>query len=94
MRSFAQGTEPGRAGPIGAQPRNASVIREEHSDLRSGWPVECRGNMDVLIDALRASSVRAYAISSSYGLWGWVLAGACDRVTREKPATIGDQTTP
>jgi len=57
---------------------------------RYGWPpFEYRGNLDLLIEALKASAVRAYAIGSSYGLSGWVLAGSCERVARGEPARVG-----
>lgn len=56
---------------------------------RHGWPpLEYNGSLTALVAALRAASVRAYTISSSYGLSGWVLATACDRVPRDAPARV------
>jgi hypothetical protein len=56
---------------------------------RYGWPpVEYRGDLDELIKALTAASVRAYEINSSYGMSGWVLAAGYDLVPRSEAATI------
>lgn len=53
---------------------------------RYGWPpVEYRGDLTLRVQMLRAGSVRAYSISSSYGLSGWVLAGAAERLPRPVP---------
>jgi hypothetical protein len=41
------------------------------------------------VEALRAASVRAYSIGASYDLSGWVLAGACERVSRGQPVNVG-----
>jgi hypothetical protein len=55
---------------------------------RYAWPpIEYGGNLDTLAAGLAARSTRAYSISSSYGLSGWVLAGSCERRPRQKPAT-------
>jgi hypothetical protein len=71
----------------------AAVVRENERLLADSWrygwpPVEYRGNLDALIEALKVSAVRAYAIGSSYGLSGWVLAGSCERVARGEAATL------
>ena len=71
----------------------AALVRENQplfaDSWRHGWPpVEYRGDVDALVVALKAASVRGYSISSSYGLSGWVLAGACERVVRGEAATI------
>jgi hypothetical protein len=71
----------------------ATVVREnEHllaDSWRYGWPpVEYRGDLEALVNALKASAVRAYTISSSHGLSGWVLAGSCERVSRSEAARV------
>ena len=71
----------------------AAVVRDNEHMLAESWrygwpPVEYRGDPGELVKALKASSVRAYTVSSSYGLSGWVLAGACERVTRGQRAKI------
>lgn len=71
----------------------AEIVRENKSLLADSWrygwpPVEYRGDLAVLVDALKAASIRAYSIASSYGLSGWVLASACARVSRSEPATV------
>jgi hypothetical protein len=56
---------------------------------RHGWPaVNYRGDLRALTAALRAASIKAYAIRSSYGLGGWVLAVSCQRIARIDPATL------
>jgi hypothetical protein len=70
-----------------------SVVRDNAALLADSWrygwpPVEYDGKLDALIEALKAASVRAYVIGSSYGLSGWVLAGKCERVPRGQPATV------
>ena len=56
---------------------------------RFGWPpVEYDGALEALIQGLQASSTRAFAIASSYGLSGWVLAADCEEVPRAEPATV------
>jgi hypothetical protein len=56
---------------------------------RYGWPpVDYNGDMNKLVDALNAASARAYVIQSSYGLSGWVVAGGCDRVSRNGAAKV------
>jgi len=71
----------------------AGVVRENAGLLADSWrygwpPVEYRGNLDVLVESLKASSVRAYAIGSSYGLSGWVFAGSCERVSRGEATRV------
>jgi hypothetical protein len=56
---------------------------------RYGWPpVDYNGDLNVLLEALRAAAVRAYSIGSSFGLSGWVLAGSCERKSRRERATV------
>ena len=56
---------------------------------RYSWPpVDYGGDLGALADALTARAVRAYSISSSFGLSDWVLAGRCERVSRSEPATV------
>jgi hypothetical protein len=71
----------------------AALVRENQSLLAHSWrydwpPVKYDGDLGALVAALRASSIRAYSIGSSYGLSGWVLAGACERVTRRELARV------
>ncbi len=71
----------------------AAVVRENQRLLADSWrygwpPVEYHGDLDALIEALKASGVRAYAIGSSYGLSGWVLAHSCERVSRGEAARV------
>lgn len=57
---------------------------------RWGWPpVEYRGDLEALVAALKAASVRAYEIQGSYGMSGWVLAGSCERVPRGEAGKVG-----
>jgi hypothetical protein len=50
---------------------------------RYGWPyVKYNGDLSVLQDWLRANSIRAFEVQSSYGLSGWVLAESCEFVSR------------
>jgi hypothetical protein len=70
-----------------------TVVHENERLFADSWrycwpPVEYQGDVDALIRALVAASVRAYSIASSYGLCGWVLAGACERVPRSEPARV------
>jgi hypothetical protein len=72
----------------------AAVVHENErlfaDSWRYGWPpVEYRGDLGALVDALCASEVHAYAICSSYGLSGWVLARSCERVSRAEAARVG-----
>ncbi len=73
---------------------NIAVVVQENKRLltdswRYGWPpVEYNGDLAVLVKALQAASVRAYSISSSYGLSGWILAGACERISRSERARV------
>jgi hypothetical protein len=54
---------------------NAAVFK---NSCRYGWPpVKYDGNLDALVLALTAAKVKAFAINSSYGLTGWVLAANC-----------------
>ena len=56
---------------------------------RWGWPpVEYRGDLEALVAALKAKSVRAYEVQGSYGMSGWVLAGRCERVSRPEAARV------
>jgi hypothetical protein len=79
---------------FGIEERDVESLVQDEADLfaeswRWGWPpVEYDGNLETLVAALRQRLVRAYLISSSYGLSGWVLAGSCNRVAREAPATL------
>ena len=71
----------------------ASVVSRDRRLLSDSWrygwpPVPYDGDLEILTETLKASAVRAYEISSSYGLSGWVLAGACDRVPRVEPAKV------
>jgi hypothetical protein len=63
---------------------NSALLGES---WRYGWPpIEYGGDLRTLAAELSARSVRAYSISSSYGLSGWVLAGSCERRARQAPA--------
>jgi hypothetical protein len=70
------------------------VLISENAELlleswRYGWPpVEYDGNLDLLEAALQAASIRAFAIRSSHGLSGWVLAASCVRTPRAKKAQL------
>ena len=71
----------------------AALVRDNARLLADSWrygwpPVDYRGDLDVLVAALKAAPVRAYEIGSSYGLSGWVLAGSCERVSRPEPARV------
>jgi hypothetical protein len=71
----------------------AGVVRDNDRVLAESWrygwpPLDYRGDLELLIKQLRASSVRAYIVGSSFGLSGWVLAGSCDRVVRGEPARV------
>jgi hypothetical protein len=71
----------------------ATVVRENEALLADSWrygwpPLEYRGNLEALVDALKSSAVRAYTIGSSYGLSGWVFAGSCERVSRGEAARV------
>lgn len=66
---------------------NAELFAES---WRWGWPpIEYRGDLDALIAAPRAASMRAYDVGASFGLSGWVIALGCDHVPRDEPATVG-----
>ena len=53
---------------------------------RYAWPsFVYGGNLDLLVIALHAASARAYRISSSYAMSGWVLARNSERVVRGSP---------
>lgn len=67
------------------------LLRENTALLEASWrygwpPIEYRGDLRALAAELSARSVRAYSISSSYGLSGWVLAGSCERRKGQGPA--------
>lgn len=71
------------------------VVRSDVALLAGSWrwgwpPVEYQGDLTVLTAKLRDRGVRGYEISGSYGLSGWVLAGRCERVSRTRPAHVGD----
>jgi hypothetical protein len=56
---------------------------------RYGWPpFDYDGDLAKLVSAMQAASARAFAISSSYGLSGWVVARSSERVGRGSPARI------
>ena|SRR5690349_80139 len=64
---------------------NASVFADS---WRYAWPaVEYRGDLDALVERLKAASLQAYSINSSYGMSGWVLAGKCEYRSRDTAAT-------
>ena len=59
---------------------HAAVIEKSR---QHGWPpVECNGDLDVLIATMKERRVLGYSIDSSFGLSGWVLAGSCERAER------------
>lgn len=65
---------------------NAGIFGES---WRYGWPpFEYGGDLNLLVAALKAASVRAYSIDSSYGMSGWVLAGNCERLSRDVAAKV------
>ncbi len=39
-----------------------------------GWPGPCNTSEDALLDYLNQREIKAFALSSSYGMSGWVLA--------------------
>ena len=50
---------------------------------RYGWPpFGYDGNLSQLVRSMQAASARAFAVSSSYGLSGWVVARSSERVAR------------
>jgi len=62
-----------------------SVVRENaelfQTSWRYGWPpIEYRADLRRLEEDLRVDGVRAFWISSPYGLTGWVLARECQFV--------------
>ncbi len=68
-----------------------SFVRENEQLLAESWrygwpPLAYNGDLNALVEALKAAAVRAYSISSSYGLSGWVLAASCERITRAEQA--------
>lgn len=69
------------------------VVRDSADLLSDSWrfgwpPVEYNGNLDILVSTLKAASVGAYLIRSSYGLSGWVFAVECERLSRSERAGI------
>jgi hypothetical protein len=63
------------------------LVRENASLFEASWryawpPIEYRGDLATLTAALRGASIRAYSVSSSLGLSGWVLARTCERYSR------------
>jgi hypothetical protein len=70
-----------------------AIVRDDATlfadSWRYGWPpVEYGGDLTALETALKAASVRAFWIQSAYGLGGWVLAGSCERVSRNEAAKV------
>ncbi len=70
------------------------LVRENAALFGQSWryawpPFEYDGDLELLIRLMQAASVRAYAIGSSYGLSGWVLAGSSERVARSAPIVVG-----
>jgi hypothetical protein len=68
------------------------LVSENAALLAASWryawpPIEYRGDLDVLSAALKNTSLRAYSMSSSYGLSGWVLAMECERRPRDSAAS-------
>jgi hypothetical protein len=56
---------------------------------RWGWPpIEYNGNLAILTATLQDLQTHAFAISSSYGLSGWILAGSFEQVSRGEQAHI------
>ena len=73
----------------------AALVRDNTNvfadSWRYGWPaIEYRGDLDTLVRALQGAGIHAYAISSSYGLSGWVLARNCQRLLRHVAARLTD----
>jgi hypothetical protein len=60
----------------------AEIFRES---WRYGWPpVDYRGNLSLLKNELERRSMRAYRVSSSYGLSGWILAEQCELIAASR----------
>lgn len=56
---------------------------------RYGWPsFEYDGDLPQLVRSMRAASARVFAVSSSYGLSGWVVARSVERIARASPVKI------
>jgi hypothetical protein len=71
----------------------AALVKDNEALLSNSWrwgwpPLDYKGDLDVLARELNSAAVLAFEISASYGLSGWVLAGACDRVTRSEAARV------
>jgi hypothetical protein len=70
---------------------NPNEVVDEEAQLfreswRHGWPsIDYRGDLTALKNELEARSIRAYRISSSYGMFGWVLAKRCERMLADGP---------
>lgn len=72
----------------------ASVVQANANVFTDSWhwgwpPVEYKGDLAMLTVTLKAQHVRAYAINSSCGLSGWVLAGSCECLSRSELARLG-----
>ncbi|HMN40440.1 MAG TPA: hypothetical protein PKE29_06305 [Phycisphaerales bacterium] len=70
-----------------------SLVRENRALFESSWrwawpPLDYKGDLQLLVAGLKARSVRAFLISSSFGLSGWVLCADCHRAQRDGPAPI------
>ena len=56
---------------------------------RYGWPpFEYNGDLEQLVRSMQAASARAFEISASYGLSGWVIARSSERVARGSPERV------
>jgi hypothetical protein len=71
----------------------ASVVHAQAAIFKESWrwgwpPIEYNGDLAVLTATLQAQQVRAYSISSSYGLSGWILAGSYDQLSRSERARV------
>ncbi|HXC53397.1 MAG TPA: hypothetical protein VN634_21100 [Candidatus Limnocylindrales bacterium] len=64
------------------------LLRENAVLFEDSWhfawpPIEYAGNLVTLVAKLTSGGTKAFSITSSYGLSGWVLAAGCERVVRE-----------
>jgi hypothetical protein len=65
---------------------NAELLAES---WRYGWPpFDYGGDLAKLVSSMRAASARAFAVNSSYGLSGWVVARSSERAARGSPVRI------
>lgn len=60
-------------------PQSAELFARQKS---YGWPAIEYGEPQELVSALKSQGVRGFEIASSYGLKGWVLAGAMEVAER------------